>query len=587
MHILARIRKFFRDDETHFVQLTEHFFQRFFDNELIAQGSEALLTVVHILALLAMPPVIYSLYQLPTYSYIYWFSQWKYEQVSLMDHCRFIILSMAIIGFVAVLEWDALFLDARDFAILIPLPLKASTVFRAKITALLLFLSLFIGDVGGIPTLLYPVVESTGIPAAHVSLLRLCRMIFAHGIAIGAASAFTFLFIVALQGLLINALSPRAFKKISLGVQVDAMIALLLLLFLLPTLSDLPSGWQQAPGARLLWFPPLWFLGLYQTLLGSSEGALHTLAGIAIVALAVVAFACAAAYALNYRRHMQQAVEASAAEPSGPSRMDAFAIRAMNVLLLRKPRERAAFYFVSKTIARSGKHRLYLAAYVGTGLALALFGTLDAFVYMSKGDLIAAISQPHEALLAIPLIVSFFVLSGMRMIFTIPAELSANWVFQLAEDENRAEFLRGARKAMLVPVVMILAALFPIFSALWGWRPALMNFTFSLVLSVILAELLFLNFLKIPFTCSFQSGKANITLLGVFYWFAFTAYAYTMATVERWLLQDGTRWLVFMVVALLALAALVLRRNVASANGFSIMYEDTANPEVQTLDLNG
>jgi hypothetical protein len=165
--------------------------------------------------------------------------------------------------------------------------------------------------------------------------------------------------------------------------------------------------------------------------------------------------------------------------------------------------------------------------------------------------------------------------------------LSANWVFQLAEDENRAEFLRGARKAMLVPVVMILAALFPIFSALWGWRPALMNFTFSLVLSVILAELLFLNFLKIPFTCSFQSGKANITLLGVFYWFAFTAYAYTMATVERWLLQDGTRWLVFMVVALLALAALVLRRNVASANGFSIMYEDTANPEVQTLDLNG
>jgi hypothetical protein len=60
-----------------------------------------------------------------------------------------------------------------------------------------------------------------------------------------------------------------------------------------------------------------------------------------------------------------------------------------------------------------------------------------------------------------------------------------------------------------------------------------------------------------------------------------------MATVERWLLQDGTRWLVFMVVALLALAALVLRRNVASANGFSIMYEDTANPEVQTLDLNG
>jgi hypothetical protein len=56
---------------------------------------------------------------------------------------------------------------------------------------------------------------------------------------------------------------------------------------------------------------------------------------------------------------------------------------------------------------------------------------------------------------------------------------------------------------------------------------------------------------------------------------------------ERWLLQDGARWIIFIVVAILALAALVLRRNVASANGFSIMYDDTASPEVQTLDLSG
>ena len=60
------------------------------------------------------------------------------------------------------------------------------------------------------------------------------------------------------------------------------------------------------------------------------------------------------------------------------------------------------------------------------------------------------------------------------------------------------------------------------------------------MLSLILVELLLLNFRKIPFTCSYQPGKANITVLGVFYWFAFTTYAYTMATFERWLLQDGT-----------------------------------------------
>ena len=87
----------------------------------------------------------------------------QYPTISLIDHCRFVTFSMVIIGFVAVLEWDALFLDRRDYAILTSLPLKPATIFAAKIAALLLFLSLFIVDVGGVPTLLYPLVETMGI----------------------------------------------------------------------------------------------------------------------------------------------------------------------------------------------------------------------------------------------------------------------------------------------------------------------------------------------------------------------------------------------------------------------------------------
>jgi membrane protein implicated in regulation of membrane protease activity len=99
-------------------------------------------------------------------------------------------------------------------------------------------------------------------------------------------------------------------------------------------------------------------------------------------------------------------------------------------------------------------------------------------------------------------------------------------------------------------------------------------------------ELLLMNFRKIPFTCSYQPGKANITLLGVFYWFAFTTYAYTMAALERWLLQDAVRWIVFFVLVLLALLALVLWRKTMSVEGRSIVFEDDPSPEVQTLGLN-
>ena len=139
--------------------------------------------------------------------------------------------------------------------------------------------------------------------------------------------------------------------------------------------------------------------------------------------------------------------------------------------------------------------------------------------------------------------------------------------------------------AMVVPVVLTLVSLFPLYSALWGWPPAIMHLVFSLMLSLILVELLLLNFRKIPFTCTFQSGKANITVLGVFYWFAFTTYAYTMATFERWLLDDGTRWIVFAIAAVLAFAGLVRWRNTQLARGFSIVFEDAATPEVQTLGL--
>ena len=405
---------------------------------------------------------------------------------------------------------DALFPDRRDYAILTPLPLKAGTIFSAKITALLLFLSLFIVDVGGVPAFFYPFVETMGIRGFHVSLLRLCGMIAAHAIAIFAASAFSFLLFVALQGLLVNVFSPRAFKKVSLYTQVLAMVTLLLLLFLLPIISTLLPKWQQARSPQLFWLPPLWFLGLYQTLLGSEDAVFHALAWVSVVALVMVAIFCAAGYVLNYKRHMQRALEASTADPAGPSWLAGAAMRLINQLVLRKPRERAIFFFVVRTITRSAKHRLYFAAYVGTGLALALFGILEALVHSTHGNFIVVITRPHEALLAIPLIISFFLLSGMRMVFTIPAELRANWIFQLAEDENRVECLAGARKAMVVPVVLTLALLFPIYLALWGWPPAIMHLVFSLMLSLILVESLLLNFRKIPLHALFSQERLTL-----------------------------------------------------------------------------
>jgi hypothetical protein len=579
------LRTLVHEDRTHFLALVKHFFYQFFENEFVSRGSEARLTVAHVLAVLAVPPVLYTLYLVPAYDNIFWNFPQQYADYCLIDQCRYVTFSMVVVGFMALLQWDALFLNYRDYAILSPLPLQPAIIFTARIVALVLFLLLFVLDVGAVPTILYPIVETMGLRGAPISDFHFASLVAAHAVAVFSSGAFAFLFFVAVQGILINLLSPRVFKKISLCIQIVGMVALLLLLFLMPIFSVLVPRWQRAPFPALYKFPPLWFLGLYQTLLGSSDPLFRSLAKVAVIALSLVAFACVASYLLNYKRNMQRALESIEAHPAGTSQLTNVVRWLLTRLVLRKPQERATFFFALNTLARSTKHRLYVAAYTGVGLALAVFGIMEVFLGKSQRDITPLLFQPSETLLAIPLILSFFLLSGIRLVFTLPAELPSNWVFQIAEDKDWRDGCAGTRKAMIAAAIVLLVALFPVYSILWGWPAAFQQLIFGVVLSLILIELLLMNFRKIPFTCSYQAGKANITVLGVFYWLGFTTYAYTMAALERWLLLDDARWFGFLALLLVALGGMIGRRKTLPLGGLGIVYEDVPNPDIQTLGL--
>src|SRR5580658_6402958 len=108
------LRKLVHEDETHFLMLVKHFFYQFFENEFVSRGSEARLTVAHILAVLAVPPALYTLYLVPAYTDIYANSPERLGAYCLVDQCRYVTFSMVVVGFIALLEWDALFLNYRD-----------------------------------------------------------------------------------------------------------------------------------------------------------------------------------------------------------------------------------------------------------------------------------------------------------------------------------------------------------------------------------------------------------------------------------------------------------------------------------------
>lgn len=561
-----------------FRALVRHFFGRFFDNEFVAGNADAHATVVKILALLATPGFCLPFFRYITYLKLDHYPPEARLPVLWYDRCFFISFATLVMGGATVLEWDALFPDRRDYASLIPLPIRARTIFLAKIGSLMLFLVGFTASVNLPSTIMFPVFSyrhyATGAGMAQETIAGLSGMgwtMLAQGISVLAASAFVFLFMVALEGALLNVLSVKWFRRASVYVQCAAIFALLSLFFLFPDLGPRIPELKASGSIVLKLFPPAWFLALNEVLLGSRDAAFLTLARRAEIALGAAAAISALAYGAAYRRHVRKTLES--VEGGDGTRTTAHEwIAAIADRLVRHPVERATIAFIGKTLARSAKHRIFLAAYAGVGCAFVLQGLVG--------------SGMQQAWLSVPLVLCFFLLSGLRYVFTVPIELSGNWIFRITEFETRRNALDGARSAMLwfgvLPLFTILA---PFYFVLWTPGIAAAHLVFSMVISILLIEAMVVEFWKIPFTCSYPAGKANVTILWIFYWLAFTTYAYSMAALESWMVEHPAREASFYLVAAAAWAGFVWYRRRWDQVGFTLIFDDQADPVVRTLGL--
>jgi hypothetical protein len=573
-----------QNSPSQFVELLRLFWQRFLDNDLIAPQAETRLALVPILGLLAIPGVIFSLRSYGQYSFLW--TRLGYPvpafpldlTVSWSDKFLFLYLSMILMGFITVLEWDALFPDSRDYLILAPLPIRLRTLLTAKITALFLFLLVFTLALNGCSSILFPLMAMNPSAPAGYAL----RYIGAHGTAVFAANTFVLLFCVALQGVLMNALSARHFQWISRTVQLFLLFLFVCLFLLLPRTFSFVKGLDLDNNAFIHFLPPMWFTGLYETLQGSDHPGVQGLASLAGQALAGALVMFIVTYMASFRRHVRRSLESSDTVLPSTVEWTRFGLQRLDSLFLRKPVERAIFHFACRTILRNPQHRLYLGAYAGTGLALTLVGI--ASTVLRSADV--GIEPFDPSLLSIPLVLSFFILCGLRFIFTVPAELSANWIFRLVQDAPSQEYLSGVRKVMWIfGVVPLPASLFPFYGALWGVEASLLHLFFVVTLAGILTEVLLIRFQKVPFTCSYLPGKANIKL----YWFPYVAsfalYAYGMASIERLMLECRVRFVIFYAAAFVFLCYLHVKRRQLPLSERVVIFEELPEPAVRTLNL--
>jgi hypothetical protein len=561
-----------------FALLASHFFGRFFDNEIVSQQGDMRTNVVQVLGFLAVPGMFAAFSMLPVgLRYDHPFAgNWQ----MVIDDYFFVLYSMVVMGFVMVFEWDALFPDRKDYIILTPLPLGGNAIFLAKVAALIAFLALFVLDANFLGALLTPLVTGgNGTSGAIV-----WRIGLAHLAAVISGGVFVALVFGGLQGLLINVLTGRAFRRISPWVQMASMGLLITVLFLTPMIAMSLRALFEEHSPALRWFPPFWFLALYMDLLpGRPGGAMfQELAPLARQAVWIAAAAFAVTYLAGYWRHARRVMDSSEIAGDAPGRARVWLETRLNRWLLPHPLERATFHFISSTILRSARHRLLLATYGGITLAIALPGVL--WIETASGSARAVFSS--EGLLAVPLTVTFFCVTGLRAAFNLPAELRANWIFQVCESEERVPHIRAARKWIeimgLAPAMVLLAPL-----EVWfrGWPAAAVHLGVALVLALILLNLLLIWFRKIPFTCAYFPGKMSMAGMALIYLLGFVAYRFGMEALERrWMARpwDLAVFFAFGIAALVGLAWLE-RRELRVDD--VLIYEDQPDPVVRSLEL--
>ena len=561
-----------------FPLLATHFFGRFFDNEIVSQTGDMRTNVVQAFGLVATPGIFVPFYMIPQRARFD--HPFAHNWILLSDYYFFILFSMVVMGFVMVFEWDAIFPDRKDYLILTPLPLGGTSIFAAKTLALIAFLGIFAIDVNLFCTFLAPLTTGGEGTAAPV----VWRLIAIHGVSVMAAGIFVALSIASVQGVLINLLTGAGFRRVSPWVQMALMGTLIVMLFLTPLACASIRTLVERDSALLHWFPPFWFLGMYLDMLpGQPAGPrFHELALMARQALAISAGAFAVTYLAGYHRHARRVMESVESTLGGPGRVRAGFDGLVNRRLLPHPLERATFHFISNTMLRTARQRLFLAAFGGVAVAL----TLPALVRIGTRPGTPILLFEAAGLLSAPLTLSFFVVSGLRAAFNFPAELRANWVFQICESEDRVLHIRAARKWIaLMGILPLFALLTPVEIWFRGWRLAFIHLTFALGLSLVLLNLLLIWFRKIPFTCSYFPGKTSMAVMAALYLAGFTTYSWSGADLEGRMIGSPALLIVFYAAigaALYGLSRLEIRElGVDDA----LIYEDEPDPIVRSLEL--
>lgn len=467
-------------------------------------------------------------------------------------------------GLAAVLLWDGLFPDPLDALILTHLPLSARRMLAARLLTLaVLFGSLLVAII--LPgALFFPAVADLAVP--------FLRPFLAHVPAVFLSGLSAVTAVLTLREAVTFCPNRSWAQALSPILQAGCVLFFTLALLIEPIVVHVLPSLLAAPSWR--WFPPFWFLSLYEhLLLGAKAPAdLQVLAWSGLLATGSLAGVAVALYPAAHSRRMRQLIENEDASQQAGS-LSRVLGPLLRWALPRDSRSRAILYWIGKTLLRNSRTRLLSAFFAALALAAPLAVCLLRFAPATPADSAlcfrtAQLAPPLAALLAV---------AGLRTAFRLPVAERGAWVFRVVHGRAKAAHLRGAEiwtasggVAAAVFTTLLVALALP--QALYArWRIGEQALTAAL-LAILYMGGLFLREGTIPFAEQRISTVNDLSIAVVGFFAVLPGLTLASIAAEAWIEKS-----LMHILAACAVAALVhggLHRLRAKVNTSSAALPD-------------
>lgn len=535
-------------ERSQFLHLLRHFLERFFNHETASPDGDAKTRMVLIAFATGLPPFMVAIYLWPVYhAFIpiprphhvamlpgpppYW--------VQVNHHLFFVVYSFAALGIATVFEWDLFFPDLLDLLVLNTLPIPGRKLFFARVAAIAMLIAGFLFDTNVLATMALP---------AAIDPPNLPRFLAGQVLAVAASGLFAAAFIVASQGVLLFVFGERWFRKISLLLQGAILAVLLLTMLLFPVYSGATATVLRSVNHAAWWFPPFWFLGLYQRLMeGPSALPVYTQlarfgceATLGAITLAILL------YPLAYRRRVHQLVEGAHAR-SGRNWLARPVHNLLHATVVRPPVRRAVFHFIGQTLLRVPRYRIYLVLYGSVGVSVVAATVVRFAVLHGRVHLEVTAAGIRAAIGIVPL----WTIAGLRVAFASSGNRQGNWIFHIVHGrpphfKTAMEMFRAARiwallwSAIVTFTAMILFRAVTPAELLTG-SATVAQLLLAAGLCVVLTDAFFLNVTTVAFTGEPQQEPPNLALTVLKYFIFFPPVVTFAALAPIWIGHSALR----------------------------------------------